>query len=462
MHAAIVVPWRGGDDRREAIWVYTRAWWERLGYDLIQVTHEGTEPFSRGWCLNEGARRAAPWDVLVMIDADVVCDDESQVVHAIGTAYSTGRLTMAHTEGRDINDAGTRRLLEGWGAFDWNDYLEASRPGCTSRVQAIRSDLFEKLGGFDERFTGWGHEDVAFEHAAKLAAGDFERIDGVTWHLHHQPQLRRSQPTKEWQAGKQLANRYLKAKTWSQVRKVLDERTPPQRYEPPLGDVRIVNDAEAELVVMTSGRRDYLLEAVASFDANVVGRITERTIYDDSGDPDYAAWLDGEFGDRFKICHNERNLGFTAAVGKAMADVAARPGPDYVFWLEDDFTFRRPFVIDDLATILENDQLAQVGLLRAPYYPKELQAGSIPNEHPESYHPRRAGELRYLKHDRFFTTNPSLIPRSLFAAHPWPTGAHSESRHGRGLRGAGLGFAYLGDGEPWTDHIGAVRGGHGY
>jgi GT2 family glycosyltransferase len=42
-------------------------------------------------------------------------------------------------------------------------------------------DVWDRVGGYDERFTGWSHEDAAF----LLAAGVIDRLSGPMYHFWH-------------------------------------------------------------------------------------------------------------------------------------------------------------------------------------------------------------------------------------------------------------------------------------
>lgn len=448
MKAVILIARRAGVPERDRAWEFVRPWWEQFGYHMEVVEHPGPEPFNRSWCMNEAARRAAPWDVALFVDADVIEQDPEQVRNAVQSAWETGRFTVGHTSGRDFTPEGTARLLAGE-VFDWESECADYRPLCDSRVNACRADLFEAVGGFDERFQGWGHEDYSFAAACETFGGkDF--VPGTSWHLWHPKMLRPSRLTREWKAGFHLAKQYTGAKgDPDRMRAVIDGRTSPKT-------------AEVDVYIPTCcGRQDELLATIESFDEHVRGVVRSLNLIDDSGDPTYGRWLDRTFGARAVIVHHERNLGYRRMMQRTWRHIANTQGAPYVFWSEDDFRFDRDFDLDDLAAILDNDRhLAQVVLLRAPYYHRELQAGSIPAEHPESYTRREAGGLVYLEHSRFFSCNPSLMRRELFSRASWPergAGSDSEALMGPRLTELGYRFAFAGEGEPWISHIGKER-----
>jgi hypothetical protein len=54
----------------------------------------------------------------------------------------------------------------------------------------VRSGAFAEVGGFDQRFTGWGHEDDAFYYSLrrKYPLGRIRREPGLIRHLWHNPQ----------------------------------------------------------------------------------------------------------------------------------------------------------------------------------------------------------------------------------------------------------------------------------
>lgn len=452
MRTVILVARRAGVKERDRAWRYVRPWWEQFGFPMEVVEHNGPEPFNRSWCMNEAAKRAWPWDVALMVDADVFEEDPQQVHNAVENAWETGHFTVAHTSGRDFTAEGTAQLLAGE-EFDWLAECEEYREVCDSRVNAVRADLFTAAGGFDERFQGWGHEDYSFALVCETLAGkDF--TPGTSWHLWHPKMLKVSRHSLHWKAGYALAQKYLGAAGDPERMQVLLDHRHRRGWERPVAEVDVY-------IPTCCGRREELEGTIASFDERVHGTVRSMTIVDDSGDPDHGAWLENRFGDRSLIVHHERNLGYREMMARTWSRIAHTEGAPYIFWSEDDFAFERDIDLDDLAVILEHDRhLAQVVLLRAAFYPRELEAGSIPNEHPESYTQREVDGLPYLEHRRFFSCNPSLMRRSLFSAAPWPetgAGSDSEALMGPRLKALGFRFAFAGKGEPWIRHTGRER-----
>lgn len=465
MKVAIVVPWRGGNPQREANWAYCKPWWERFGWPIVQVHHTGNDPFNRAWCINEGARRAFPWDAIVVVDADVVEESHDQVREAVDVALRTNAFTIAHSVGKDLSHRGTERVFSGE-EFDWNRECIAVRDGCESRVNVFSRDMFEELGGYDTRFEGWGHEDVAFSVAAATLQ-PFQRVDGACWHLWHEPMLPIARRTREWRMGNGLAQKYIRQAQhggWNAVKAVMDGRGPEQQYrrpfptEPPAP----VKDAKVDMVMLTNGRLDYLAQTMDSVRERIKGNVVSRTLIDDSGSEGVAEVLRSQYPDWQHVTHGT-NLGFADAMRAGRDWVAANGSAPYVLWLEDDFVFTRDILLDEMATVLEVQDIVSCVLLRGPAYPLEYEAGGIIEEHPHSYIRAVHNGVWYLKHSRFYSSNPHLARRESYTTFKWPHGRDSEHRFGRLIRQKRMSYAFLGDGTPYMEHIGADRrDGHGY
>jgi hypothetical protein len=221
------------------------------------------------------------------------------------------------------------------------------------------------------------------------------------------------------------------------------------------------------VVVFTDGRTNLLRRTIKSFHEQVSGEIVERWIYDDSGNRKVREAISKNHPEFTLINHpSGERQGFAGAIRTAWDALRHESIADFIFHLEDDFTFNRPIDLADLQNILvKRTNVAQVALLRQAWNPDEIEAGGLIQMRPDDYvsHLDRDGRC-WLEHDLFFTTNPSLYRKSMIEMFDWPAGPESEGRFGLKLREHGYRFAYWGarDDGPAVHHIGEHRAGTSY
>jgi len=91
-------------------------------------------------------------------------------------------------------------------------------------ILVVSRDAWETVGGFDERFEGWGGEDAAFGHALDTLAGPHWRGVAPLWHLYHP----RADPGVVYDTNHALEIRYLHASGKpDEMRALLAERLTP-------------------------------------------------------------------------------------------------------------------------------------------------------------------------------------------------------------------------------------------
>ena len=208
------------------------------------------------------------------------------------------------------------------------------------------------------------------------------------------------------------------------------------------------------LLLVTDGRDDYLADAVASADA-MLPDPARRVMVDDTGSAEHASMLRGLYP-RFEVHDAEKRRGLAGAVraGWGVCDT------DYVFHLEDDFTFNEPTDIAAMAGVLDaHPKLAQMCLLRQPWNAEEQAAGGIVEKDPGDYrhsHVMWPYEAHWLTHRRLFSLNPCLIPRRVYELG-WDDG--NERGFTDRLLADGYNFAYWGQpgDPPRVTHIGRRR-----
>lgn len=215
------------------------------------------------------------------------------------------------------------------------------------------------------------------------------------------------------------------------------------------------------LLVMTDGRRQYIHKTLASAAKNLKGSIEARFIYDDSGDDSNHTWLVSEFPD-FHVIYQPTRQGFGGAIDSAWNRIKQYEF-DYVFHLEDDFTFNREIPLEDMAQKLaDNPHCYQMALRRQPWNAEEQAAGGVIQRWPTEFHQQDG----WISHRMFFTSNPCLYRKSLIETRTYPRVKDSEGHFSHSIYSnePDAVFGFWGDktDQPWVEHIGGMRGGGFY
>jgi hypothetical protein len=162
------------------------------------------------------------------------------------------------------------------------------------------------------------------------------------------------------------------------------------------------------------------------------------------------------------IDHHRR--GYTAQMVDLWQQLADLDQPLVLLW-EADFLPAGDVPLEAMAAILDADHdLAQIALVRQPWWPNEHAAGGL----LRSLEARGIALFQadsHVEHTGGWTSNPCLFRRTIATAQPWPAAAWSESAYGAQLRAAGYRFAYYGhrDDSPRVLHIGErTEASHGY
>jgi len=172
----------GGDcpaRRRNLDWVRGRypaavvaEYGTRLIPDAIHVPSDG--PFSRGRCLNAAVRAICPRpdDVLLLQDSDMFLCDTAQALidHEMqsGMLGTVVDVILPYHRCRDMSAQQTAAVLLG-GAVPKLNSIPVRTWGNRKLVNyggilAITARAYADIRGYDERFGGWGGEDLAMWH----------------------------------------------------------------------------------------------------------------------------------------------------------------------------------------------------------------------------------------------------------------------------------------------------------
>lgn len=180
MNIAVLVPRREDNGARDRMWAVLKSKvWE--SYEVVEGHHtEG--PFNRSAALNEASRLAGEWDIAIIADADsFVPDDRLQA--AIKIANDNSRLVIPHSRWVNVEEHEVSGFLN-----ENMLYFNPKRDVYNTTVSSILvvpRRVWDTVNGFDERFQGWGWEDVAFMEAVTVLADGPIRLHGDVYHMAH-------------------------------------------------------------------------------------------------------------------------------------------------------------------------------------------------------------------------------------------------------------------------------------
>lgn len=205
MNVAVVIPWRGGQPARE---YHHRIVREHL-YSIYPDAHHldadtGHQLFNRAASRNAGVRLAeqAGADVVILCDADTL-PQPGPLAEAVSSA-DDGRLHLPYTYYRGLSEQGTRDHLAG--GFPEECETELAHEWATGGCMVVTPNAWWQAGGMDERFIGFGHEDVAYRIAADTLLGPTVKHPGTIVHLWHPKSMGLGTP--QHTANGQLCERY--------------------------------------------------------------------------------------------------------------------------------------------------------------------------------------------------------------------------------------------------------------
>lgn len=221
MSTVILVPRRPDNGHRDTLWAYAKPTWAELGFPIV----EGDDldgPFNRSAALNRASALAGKWDTAILLDSDVLVNSK-QVLDAIELSKTMERVVFPFRTYQALNAGMTTHIMEGFKG-NWAKGLRATFYDNKSACVVVPRKVWDAVGGFDERFIGWGWEDVAFSLVTSSYAGNFMRIPGDLWHLHHHRSPENNHASPLFIANRDLCHRYLESRgSWTTTQTILSE-----------------------------------------------------------------------------------------------------------------------------------------------------------------------------------------------------------------------------------------------
>lgn len=184
MKQQVALPWR------DAGCAYRRQHFEFLleyysqEFDVIVADNDGE--FNRSAARNAGVDKTT-CDVAVIIDADNYIP-YSQIHQSVAAAARNDRLVKPFQSFGYLTEESTALFYNFYNnpVTEFSPtYIDPPIDDFTGGAYVMKKSLWEKIGGMDEGFVGWGAEDDAFHLLCKNKGVRVRYVEGLDYHLYH-------------------------------------------------------------------------------------------------------------------------------------------------------------------------------------------------------------------------------------------------------------------------------------
>ena len=216
----VIIPWwrQTTDVHRLRSLDFVLEMWESFGMNPIMGVND-SEIFNRSQARNLGVSLAKS-DLIILADGDVVLD-RNQVMKGLEIVSNYETWVIPYDVYFNLTEEDSENFLEGRKKLtecNW-DHRILSWAG----LSIMKREAYLYVGGHDERFCGWGDEDVAFRLVLDHKYGGHKRVTGGIYHLWHPAPHEQTFGSLEYERNHSLFDREYRAKygwvdersTWS-------------------------------------------------------------------------------------------------------------------------------------------------------------------------------------------------------------------------------------------------------
>ena len=219
--ASLVIPMPDANDtERLKVWAVCKKWWLDNFPDIELIESAsiyGVNGYAKAKVVNTGIKQATA-KIIVMADADVIPSIEAvkQCIEAIKTTDID--FAVPHRMVRRLTEKATKIYMIDNIIPVNNESFERIYQGIVGGgIWVISKEAWIISGGMDERFTGWGGQDIAFCYVVSNAGLKIWQGYQYLCHLHHTPQ--KSKSTQIKQQNLELASNIKNPSTTTSQRK---------------------------------------------------------------------------------------------------------------------------------------------------------------------------------------------------------------------------------------------------
>ncbi len=225
-HLSIIIPFKTDNGPRERAFTWMLNYYKEICPNADICIGTSNNPFNKAKAVNEAAAKAKG-SIFAIIDADIICGPAA--LHEAAELLMRYPWIIPFKEVLNLSKVSTSRLLTTSPSWPLPSHMSFKKRSFNERalpvggINIMKRECFEAVGGFDERFLGWGGEDDAFAAAMNTICGHYMRTDDTILHLWHPPV--EPQDNEQYDDNVQLALRYCRAQGKAhRMRRILAER----------------------------------------------------------------------------------------------------------------------------------------------------------------------------------------------------------------------------------------------
>lgn len=231
----VIIPWQHTgefDERSRNFEIVLDEWVKFTQTHECQIligTGDGMGPFNRSAARNEAYKRSKG-EIVIFADADTLFVPEFLQFALDDVALGTSEWALPYTTYYNADEEWSAAYRttpfefrpNGEALISFQHRLLTSVSG----IVVTTRDAVERVHGYDERFTGWGYEDNAFEAAMSTLCGKPSRVPGYVVHLWHPEPVEERFEQPYIRQNEELYKRYDMARDQRGFMKIIVEERP--------------------------------------------------------------------------------------------------------------------------------------------------------------------------------------------------------------------------------------------
>ena len=187
-NVSVILPISLNDKPREHAFRWVKKYYEKMLPEVeVCVGISNEKPFSKARVINKAVEKSEG-EILVIADADIIFDPS--ILKQCIKQLETHSWVIPYQEVLNLSPKSTQDLIAIEPQWPLPIHIDTwSRPygnQIKGGLNIVPRQHFETVGGFDERFVGWGGEDDAFAASLDYLCGSHKRMNFTLYHLWHE------------------------------------------------------------------------------------------------------------------------------------------------------------------------------------------------------------------------------------------------------------------------------------